>query len=749
MKQILRFVALCLTVAALSPAQRRQDFQAYDFKNVSIVAGGFITGFVAHPAFPGLIYMRTDIGGTYRWNPLKQNWTPLTDFISPANWNWSGTESIALDPNDPTRLYLAVGMYTESWSTNGGFLVSHDYGNHFYSYPAPFQMGSNENGRNNGERLAVNPYRSSELYFGTRLNGLWKSENGAQTWTQVGSFPISSSLDRIGIVFVIFDPSNSGVIYAGANQPNSIYKSTDDGATWNLVPGQPTAFTRNATGANGPSPMRAVLGSNGVLYVTYGDGPGPNGLSAGDVWKYDTVHNSWTSITPPLDPYQSNPSGGFCGLSVAAGNPNLLAVATLDRWYPVDTVYVSQDGGNSWISLGPLSSIPNTNGNWAFPSSVISLSPWLTFGAANAKFGWWQAALLIDPSDNNHLMYGTGATVYGTDNLQTAFSGTAPSWTVQAQGVEETAIQTLISPTQGAHLLSGMGDIGGFRHDDLNVSPPQGMFTNPVFTTENGSDWAGLSPLTVARVGTNGSSPCQLGAYSSDQGATWMPFPNCASGLSSSSGNAGNIAISADGKRFVWSPGNGLPSQYSTDFGSTWNAPSGLPTGLTVIADKQSPLYFYATDGSGAIYTSADGGQTYQQTATVNGGGTALVANYATAGDLWLGGNKLYHSVDFGKTWSTIGPSALTSVKLVSLGMPYPKAPYSSIYIFGTFEGTTGVFRSDDSGGWFLRVNNDLHQYGGNITTMTADPRVYGRYYLGTNGRGIIEGDPDIWPGRP
>jgi oligoxyloglucan reducing-end-specific cellobiohydrolase len=195
----------------------------------------------------------------------------------------------------------------------------------------------------------------------------------------------------------------------------------------------------------------------------------------------------------------------------------------------VDSVYVSKDGGNSWVSLGPLSSIPNTYGNWQFPDSVVTLSPWLTFGSAppytNPRFGWWEAALLIDPRNPNHLMYGTGATIYGTDNLFEAFNNTSPTWTVQAPGIEETAILTLISPTKGAHLLSGMGDIGGFRHDDFNVSPPQGMFTNPVLSNEDGSDWAGLNPNTVARVGTNGATPCELGAYSTDQGDSFSKLP--------------------------------------------------------------------------------------------------------------------------------------------------------------------------------------------------------------------------------
>ncbi len=238
---------------------------------------------------------------------------------------------------------------------NGGFLVSTNQGAGFVSYEAPFQMGSNENGRNAGERLAVNPFKSNELYFGTRLNGLWKSENYAQTWTQVTSFPITSSSDGIGIVFVIFDPNNSGTIYAGANQPGSIYKSTDDGATWKALPGQPTTFTGGETGATGPSPLRAMLAANGILYITYGDGPGPNNLNAGDVWKFDTKKNVWTSITPPLEqPYEGTPRGGFCGLSVDPHNPNLIAVATLDRWYPVDSVYVSENGGSSWVESGPV-----------------------------------------------------------------------------------------------------------------------------------------------------------------------------------------------------------------------------------------------------------------------------------------------------------------------------------------------------------------------------------------------------------
>jgi xyloglucan-specific exo-beta-1,4-glucanase len=53
-----------------------------------------------------------------------------------------------------------------------------------------------------------------------------------------------------------------------------------------------------------------------------------------------------------------------------------------------------------------------------------------------------------------------------------------------------------------------------------------------------------------------------------------------------------------------------------------------------------------------------------------------------------------------------------------------------------------GVFRSADEGASWIRINDDQHQYGWIGQTVAGDPRVFGRVYLGTNGRGILRGDP-------
>jgi hypothetical protein len=63
------------------------------------------------------------------------------------------------------------------------------------------------------------------------------------------------------------------------------------------------------------------------------------------------------------------------------------------------------------------------------------------------------------------------------------------------------------------------------------------------------------------------------------------------------------------------------------------------------------------------------------------------------------------------------------------------------VYTSARIRGVRGLFRSDDAGRHWVRINDDRHQYGWTGSTLTGDPRVHGRVYVGTNGRGIIVGD--------
>lgn len=85
-----------------------------------MIAGGFVPGIVFHPTEPGLAYLRTDIGGVYRLNGTTRRWEPITDQFDANDWNMYGVESVALDPTDGDRVYLALGTYAyNNWSGNG------------------------------------------------------------------------------------------------------------------------------------------------------------------------------------------------------------------------------------------------------------------------------------------------------------------------------------------------------------------------------------------------------------------------------------------------------------------------------------------------------------------------------------------------------------------------------------------------------------------------------------------------------
>ncbi|MBM7843479.1 cellulose binding domain-containing protein [Herpetosiphon giganteus] len=724
------------------PQSRAASSQPYTWANAEIVGGGFVPGIVYNPTERNLVYARTDIGGAYRWNPTTKRWIPLTDWINATAWNWTGIESLATDPVEPNRLYLAAGTYTNDWtSANGAILRSNDKGNTWSRTDLPFKLGGNMPGRSMGERLAIDPNKNSVLYLGTRGQGLWRSTDYGVTWAKVTSFSAIGNYtdpyfgDRTGVVWVTFDPRSSSngsasqVIYAGVvDTTTSIYRSTDGGATWAALAGQPTA---------GYFPHHATLASNGMLYITYSDTPGPYDGGKGDVWKYNTANQTWTNISP-IPSSSADNYFGYGGLAVDAQNPNTLVVSSLNSWWPDALLYRSTDGGATWSGIWSWGNYPERIFRY---TQDISTSPWLDFGGtANApevapKLGWMIGDIEIDPFDSNTMLYGTGATIYGTSNLTAWDTGGKVALDVRAHGLEETAVLDLISPPSGANLVSSLGDIAGFYHTSLNVAPS--WSSGLQLGTSTGIDFAEKMPTTMARVGyvSEGSTTKKL-ACSWDGGKNWSH----ASSEPTGAVGGGKVAVAADGASIIWS-GTTAPVSVASGCGNSWTASAGIPSGAVVVADRVNPKTFYGI-AAGSFYRSTDGGLNFSLVASnLPAETTKIKAVPGIEGDVWLAGRKdgLYHSTNGGTSFSKIAGVEVANV--VGFGKAAPGQSYQAIYITGTIDGAEGFFRSDDGGTTWLRINDDQHQYGSTNETITGDPRIYGRVYIGTNGRGIIYGD--------
>jgi xyloglucan-specific exo-beta-1,4-glucanase len=728
-------------------------YAKYLWRNVTVGGGGFAPDIIFSRAQPGLAYLRTDMGGVYRWSERRRRWIPLEDGI--AQSSYFGIESIAPDPVSPNVVYVAAGMYARE---PAAILRSENRGRTWQILPTPFRMGGNEPGRGVGERLAIDPNDRSLLYFGSRYDGLQRSTSRGETWSRVASFPIrgmgwrAAPWGETGISFVVIDPASgrggapSRRIFVGVTDAGSqhLFRSDDAGSSWTAVPGEPRASLL---------PVHGELDSNGVLYITYSNGVGPNGVTDGAVYRYDTRSRQWTDITPERGPHRA--PGGYMGLSVDAERPGTVVVASLNRWHPGDILWRTTDGGHTWRNARTLS------------RRDVSATPFLLWGQPQADFGWWMAGLAIDPFDSGHVAYSTGATVYATRELLNADRGKPILWKPWVRGVEQTAVLTLLSLPQGPHLLSGFGDISGFAHEDLSRSPKE-QFTHPVFANTDEIEYAGLDPRVVVRGGTRAprSAPgAPTLAYSLDYGRSWQPLqPGGAQSV---------ITVSADGRAFVammaapfvWraplgAPVAALPSTVAPlatfDRGHSWISVSGLPAGAHPIADKVAPETFYALDFRHAgLYVSTNGGRSFR--ARVSRGLPAtladdvptsparqwpLIATPGKRGELWLVAREgLFHSTDAGRSFVRVDGGGIFVVAL-GFGKAPPGRSYPALYALGVQGTTFAIWRSDDEGASWLRINDDRHEYGRRFRCIAGDPRVFGRVYVGTDGRGIVYGEP-------
>jgi hypothetical protein len=331
-------------------------------------------------------------------------------------------------------------------------------------------------------------------------------------------------------------------------------------------------------------------------------------------------------------------------------------------------------------------------------------------------------------------MYGTGATVYGSENLTAWDSGGQIRITPMVKGLEETSVGDLISPPTGAPLISALGDLGGFRHTSLDAVPAS-VFKNPGFGSGTSLDYAESNANVVVRVGNGDSGHV---GFSTDNGANW--FAGSGAEPSGVTGG-GTVAAASDGSRFVWSPA-GAGVQYTTGFGTTWTAATGIPAGALVEADRKNPLKFYGYSGT-TFYVSVDGGHTFTATAATGlpSSGADFKAYPGTEGDIWLGatGGGLWHSTNSGASFTKL--AGITSADTLGFGKAAASATYQTIFLSARIGGVQGIYRSTDAGATWLRVNDDTHQWGWTGAAITGDPRVYGRVYVSTNGRGIVYGD--------
>ncbi|MEZ5276064.1 MAG: hypothetical protein R3F07_06780 [Opitutaceae bacterium] len=712
-----RGAALVLLLGAVpaSPAD------VYQWSNLKIGGAGFVTGLIPSRTERDLLYCRTDVGGAYRRDAAGEKWIPLLDWLPEEDRGFLGVESLAIDESDPSRLYLLVGIeYFSEGRT--AILRSSDQGRTFdvIEVGDQFRVHGNGVGRQNGERLQVDPNNGEILYAGSRNAGLFRSEDAGRTWVRLDALDVAGTPNGNGVCLVVVDPRSlsggvSQTLFVGVSRyGDNLYRSDDGGESFQVVPGGPGAELM---------PQRAVLAGDGNLYLTYANGAGPHPhwlpelnepMDTGGIWKYDTREGSWTEVTP------AGFTNAFGGISVDPGDPGHLIASTINTWLPQgrdqagDRFLVTRDGGESWTDVV-------ARGFELDPNGVA----WLKNRDQSIH---WAGSIEFDPFDPKRVSVVSGNGIYMTSDIEAE----TVVWTAEFRGLEETVPLDLIS-LPGGPVLSAIGDYDGFVHTDPETYAP---IHRPRMGTTTGLAYAGGDPSIILRCG-------KLIYVSRDGGWSWTA-------AGAINGTRGRVAVNADGSVFLHSPeydgsAESRRTFRSIDGGNQWNAVSGLDLeNARPTADPVNPRLFYVYDPkTGEFFRSENGGASFVVARRLASGGGARMATVpGFEGHLWLplGPSGLSRTTDSGGTFTTL--SAVETCESVGVGLAAPGETYPTVFIWGQVEGQPGVHRSTDRGQTWLRINDDAHQFGGpgNGSFVIGDNNVFGRVYMSTAGRGIVYG---------
>lgn len=705
----------------------------YTFGRVQIGGAGFVSGLLS---VPGKIKLaRTDVGGAYKWNPSNCEWVQMFDFVSKANIGMLSVEAMAVDPNNVDHMYfLCACRYYSGQKT--AVLSSTDGGKSFKEVELtnlPFFADGNGDGRNAGERLVIDPNNANILFCGSRLGTpLVTSTDGGATWTKVASFPdvydaqhpwpwdqspkYPSTSNKNGVCALAFDADmvsggKTTRIYAGVSKTgDNVFVSEDGGATWKSVKIDGTLI---------PIRMKVV---NGELLITMADKHW--GASAGKIYRYNPTTGVATDI--------SATKLACSDIVVKPSDPNYMVTATNNTWYTQkfangekggegDLIFVTKDGGKTWVSLQDKMLLNNNDVTWVTGSSMH-----------------WCGGICIDPNDENKASFTSGNGIWSCNNIWEVLENAdaKPIIYFDVQGVEECVPLDMLS-IEGKAPMSVIGDYTGFVHENVAEYAP---IHKPSPGTTYGIGYAAKNPNIIARVSAS-EYAAQNSYITLDGGATWENMGNVA---------AYHVGFSADGKKMFICTKNGA-LKVSTDNGATWGATSITSGASYVIGDPENADVIYATtktqkDGWIDITTfnvSTDGGKTFTSIEemefnsysriTVVPGHEGLVYIPASSKGALV-------STDYGKTFTQV--PGLTSCDGIGVGKGLTAGSYT-LYAFGNNGMTEGYFRSTDEGKTWLMTNDSKHNFGGlgNGQFIIGDMNTFGRFYVGTTGMGIVYAD--------
>lgn len=678
----------------------------WSYSQLAMGGGGFVSG-VFSTSKEELYYARTDVGGAYRWDSAQGKWISLSYNITEEDVGLMGIDGMAIDPDDPKNIYLLAGT---SYFSGGKscVMISKDYGSTFETVDVTelIKVDGNGMGRQNGERIAIDPVDKNIIFAGGRTGGLIKSVDGGKTWDSVSSLAETTDLTAAntnGICSLIIDPDSSDGskctrIYAAISKGSSdnIVVSNDGGESWSAVSGLPADLF----------PQRMRLDGQGNVLITYGGGEGPHShaSSKGGIYRLNIESGSVENISPAEQIYGD--------VAISKQDPNKMVAVTENVWVAQpngsygDNFYVTTDGGKSWRSVNETMTMSTGGIDWVESYAIH-----------------WCGCLTIDQFNDDKIKVVSGNGIFGCDNIW----DDAPNFYFDSRGIEETVPSELVTvpDENGGKIITSVYDYDGF----VNADAFEYGYTH---SSKAGS----MTDIAVAFGNTDVMVKCGSEGfyYTTDGGEKWVK----AKKRPTDNASSGTVAVSADGKRFFWAPSGGTNLYYSDDSGESWTEAAGIFLTNDVVADTVNPDYIYAASGS-AFYTSSDGGKSFEKTLPLLTEARITVIP-GKEGVVYIPAMGMQYSSDYGKNFERKG----TAAGCIAIGTGKGKTDSSPdvLYIWGrpTTGDVMGIYASEDDGETWEAVTQGTMQFGGmgNGKFLKGDCNTYGRCYISSVGLGVV-----------
>lgn len=576
------------------------------------------------------------VGRVYRTVDAGATWQPQASGL-PAG----PVTSLVGDSADPKRLYAVVygtGLYESldagvTWSlrstsdvastaltivpdpTAAGRLLA---GTPTRGMQASADAGQNWNGSNTGMSLFVrslttDPGNPQTLYAGTLGGGVFRSQDGAANWVNVGV--------AAGNVFRLRSPSAQRVLVGTSN---GVAESLDGGTSWTDF-GQRIAYVRSMV-ADPADPRRVMVGGGGGE-VRLSDVAGVRWQLVGgnlprrDVLAMATCPDGTVLAAPEMSGVWKS-SFSQPGLWTDPGSAGLgqaqvvgLACDPRSGFY-----YAATNGGGFWLS---------TSGgqHWtAINQGVVGKVASAVIPSATQTWRVWAAVL--------------DGTVYRSDNA-------GLNWTAAGNGLPSGGVSQLAAGPDGMNYAATAS--GVYRRLETGTSWALASSGLPAGSIT--ALWADPS-----KAGSVMAAVAGAGLYRSiDGGAKWTKAATDAA-----SADVSALAGAGSGSNArVYAGTRGTGVAWSADAGSTFGAvqpAAAMPLVVLDIAfDPADANTVYLASGGQGLLVSRDGGAHWRVASTglPNLELLCVVAHPTRSGEVYVGSPAgVFVTRDHGATWS-------------------------------------------------------------------------------------------------